>query len=287
MGKWFLIGLVALVVTPIAIFLIKNLVGKTQDKLGFFKSAFLITIGIIIFNLISWKMIPWWWEILTYTWYTWMFANLGFWSILYLHTVKVKSADGKDTRESDPVSSRLANIITVILLVGLATTSWLYFQTGDLTQEEFASKKETEKTIRRLLIKEPVLAVVAKCQPKEFDTPKKLEEAIKLYADKGLLPWHSSMSCWESMITKDILPVRLAVVSVCDGSSEVVKNPHSVQDIQLTYRLINGSWKDCGIIVNGNLQNILGCKDGLSFPPSTVQFVGKKSFKVEIRIIQK
>lgn len=190
---------------------------------GLTSPGVLIAVGIFVFNLISWGMVPWWWEILTYAWYTWLFFNLGFWTVLYLRTIKVKGAAGDDTKESNPVASKLANILALILVVGLVTTSWLHFKTGDLTHKEYTDKQEAEKTIRRLLIKEPALAVIAQCNPKEFDTPKKMEDAIKLYGEKGLLPWIKSSDCWGIKLTEE--EYTLAIITADKEFGEMIKTP--------------------------------------------------------------
>ena len=88
----------------------------------------LIVYGLAIFNLVVWAMIPWFWDILAYKWYTWLIFNIGFWTILYFLTVKVKDKDGKETESDHPTAKRLAKIITAMLILGLATITWKYFQ---------------------------------------------------------------------------------------------------------------------------------------------------------------
>src|SRR3989344_654000 len=95
----------------------------SSEKLGLSDPKILIAIGIVIFNLISWLMIPWWWKILTYTIPGFVIFNVGFWTVLYLRTIKVKG-----TNEANPTASKLANIIAIMLIFGLATTTWQFFQ---------------------------------------------------------------------------------------------------------------------------------------------------------------
>jgi len=138
----------------------------------------------------------------------------------------------------------------------------------------------------------PPLRAVAKCQPKEFDTLEKAEKAVKLYSEKGLLPWHRSMSCWEGSITKDMLPVRLAVVIAPTGTdkwSGEVKNPHTTQDMQLTRRPLNNDWENCEMIVDKDSQKIMSCEESFNYLSSVLQFrsKGKGNLKVEVRIIPK
>jgi len=73
-----------------------NQVGQKTDWLkgksgfSFTDPRTLIALGLVVFNLVVWSMIHWFWEVLTYTWYAWAFFNLGFWTVLYLRTVKAK-----------------------------------------------------------------------------------------------------------------------------------------------------------------------------------------------------
>lgn len=187
---------------------------------GFTDPRILITIGLIIFNLISWKMIPWWWDVLTFTWYHFAFFNLGFWTVLYLRTIKTKDKKDEETKEDHPTASKMASVIVLVLVVGLLTTAWYKIQQGDLTREGYQKKITTEKA----LAKEPVIAVVASCLPKEFDTTEKVEAASKLYREKGLLPWLNSSGCWG--VKLNVPEVNLAIFKAPkDEFGEIIKTP--------------------------------------------------------------
>lgn len=84
-------------------------------------SLILITVGLIIFNLVSWAMIPWWWNVLSHKWYTLVFFNIAMGAILFLITLKQKGPDGKDTKEANPTASRLASLIGLLLVLGIGT----------------------------------------------------------------------------------------------------------------------------------------------------------------------
>ena len=223
-GIWILVVAVIVAATVLKKHpeLLKKMSGGS-DKIGLTSPGVRIATVIFVFNLVIMAMIPWLWDILTYTWYTLLLFNLGFWTVFYLRTIKVKDAAGKETKEDDPVAMKLASILAMILAAGLITTSWLYFKTGDLTHKEYTDKQEAEKTIRRLLIKEPALAVIAQCNPKEFDTPKKMEDAIKLYGEKGLLPWTKSSDCWGLKMTEE--EYTLAIITVNKEFGEMITTP--------------------------------------------------------------
>jgi hypothetical protein len=90
-------------------------------KEGAGHSLALITAGLIIFNLVSWAMIPWWWNVLFHTWYTLVFFNIAMGAILFLITLKQKGPDGKDTKDANPTASRLASLIGLLLVLGIGT----------------------------------------------------------------------------------------------------------------------------------------------------------------------
>lgn len=111
-----------------------ELFGKLKggsEKLGLSDPRILIAIGVIVFNLVSWAMIPWFWDVLFYKWYTLVFFNVGLWSVLYLGTIKVKDDKSKkDTEKTNPTASKLASIITIVLVLGLVTTAWQLLKKG-------------------------------------------------------------------------------------------------------------------------------------------------------------
>ncbi|MEK7669137.1 MAG: hypothetical protein AAB350_00900 [Patescibacteria group bacterium] len=103
----------------------------------------LIGYGLIIFNLISWQMIPWWWNIITYSVLGFLIFNLGFWSVLYLRTIKVKDALGKDTKEDHPTASKIASILATMLILGLVTTAWQSHQKSTTTTTSLGKSSDT------------------------------------------------------------------------------------------------------------------------------------------------
>jgi len=118
------LGIVALVVLILLAALVRNpkLLEKLKgDKKGFSDPKILILVGVIIFDLISWLMIPWFWSVLYYRWYTLLIFNVGFWVASYLKTIKIKDKDGKETNDNDPTAARWANIIILMLAVGMFT----------------------------------------------------------------------------------------------------------------------------------------------------------------------
>lgn len=148
---------------------------KAGGKLSWVKHpAFLITLGLIVFNLISWAMIPWWWSILIHTWYHFVFFNLGFWLVLYLGTIKTKGEDGKDTKESNPTASKMASIIALVLVLGLATTAWQQIQVKlDKSKAESGILSRTSTTnLSHGVPMEIALRVIAECESgtKQFGT---------------------------------------------------------------------------------------------------------------------
>lgn len=181
----------------------------------------LITYGLIVFNLVSRAMIPWFWGILTYTWYTSVCFNVALWTVLYLRTIKVKDANGKDTKDDHPTAGKLAGIIALMLVVGIATTTWSWFWRDDLSQEEYEKKVATEKAMKKA---EPVLAIIAECRSKDFDTADKVKRANELYREKGLMPWMVFSDCWG--VKLDVPEVDLAILKApTEDFGEVIKFP--------------------------------------------------------------
>ena len=140
---------------PIVIVLIVlAILAKNPKLLGRFKTGaggtglddirVLIAFGIIVFDLVSWAMIPWWWGVLSYTWYGFVFFNIGLWTVLYLGTIKIKDATGKDTKENNPTASKLAKFIAILLVVGLLTTAWHKFEKSDLAKTITKASTETK-----------------------------------------------------------------------------------------------------------------------------------------------
>jgi len=145
----------------------------------------------------------WYWGNQAFFW-SW---NIG-WVIVAFLTSK-RDEKGKIV----PIASTIRFCVVLTLFVGLGVN--LLFRGWP--------RSPMEET----LAKEPVIAVIARCRPaKEFDSVEKVQAASKLYKEKGLLPWQKNMGCWESMISQDMLPVRLAVVEApTNGWSQVVKSP--------------------------------------------------------------
>lgn len=210
LGKWFLIGLVALVAIPVAFFLIKILIGKfsgSKDKLNFFKSSiFIVATGLVIFNFVSWKMVPWWWAVIKPDILTWFIFNAGMFTILYLRTIKVKGTDGKDTKEANPTALKMANVISVVLVLGIATSAFFKIKRGNLTPEEY----EKAAAVQKVLEKYPAIAIVAACDPPRFDTEEEVKEAAESYEKKGLIAWSGTMACWGPRI--NLPEVDLALI---------------------------------------------------------------------------
>jgi len=132
------------------------------------------------------------------------------------------------------------------------------------------------------------LRAVAECNlgKPEFTLSEKGEvPAIKMYEEQGLKPWFASMSCWQSKITPDMLPVQLAIVEVpATGSSEVVNNPHM--------RAVVIDWPEapinCELIPNGEEAKKLPCQQAtFSEPLRFFQFHSTgKAYKQEVVIRQ-
>lgn len=140
----------------------------------------------------------------------------------------------------------------------------------------------------KALAQNPVLAIVAKCQPKDFDSPEKVSRAAKLYQEEGLLPWHGSMTCWESLITKEMLPVKLAVVEAPIGNNELSQEIRTPR--------ISGTFSDwplasetCEIVPDGDKSKKLPCQKAIfASPLRFFQFhsTGPKPEKVEVVVRQ-
>ena len=264
---------------------------KKGSGSGLTDPKILIALGLAVFNAISWAMIPWFWNVLSYTWFTLIFFNVGVWTVLYLNTIKTKdTATGKDSKENDPTASKLAGLISVLLILGLITTAVMKVMQGDDTKEEYDKKVAAEKLQRKVLSKSPVIAMVASCRPaEEFDTVEEIEAAKKLYEEKGLLPWQDSIECWEKKLHKKMLPVRLAIVQApLNNWSEQIKNPHTTQDMQLTPGPINDDWEKCEMIPNGDVSKKVACEDGMEVYPKFIQFRSNNGeIKVKVDIIPK
>ena len=164
----------------------QNLLGKLKggsDKLGLSDPRILIALGLVVFNLISWAMIPWWWDVLTYTWYSFVVFNVGFWVVLYLRTVKTKDAAGKDTKEDHPTASKLASIIAVVLVVGLVTTAYKVFS-GKPSSSSIISRTPAGTNLSHSAPMEIAKLVICGCESncQQFDpstkTPLKNKERV-------------------------------------------------------------------------------------------------------------
>lgn len=122
---WLIIFVLAVVVV-----LVKN--PKLRAKLmagsgsGLTDPKILIAAGIMVFDMVIWAMIPWLWTILIHDKKVFALLNVGLWTVLYLRTIKVKDSTGKDIKEINPTASILANIIAVMLALGLITTARNY-----------------------------------------------------------------------------------------------------------------------------------------------------------------
>lgn len=150
----------------------RTLLGKlkgSSEKLGLSDPRILIALGIILFNLVSWAMIPWWWGILAYTWYGFLIFNFGFWTVLYLRTIKTKNDKGEETKEFNPTASKMATIIALVLVVGLITTAVYYFQRDGLSKTDYTKKMVAEEPIRREAILRAICLAESGCQQFESD----------------------------------------------------------------------------------------------------------------------
>lgn len=154
--------------------------------------ATLITAGVTIFNLVSWSMISWWWNILTYTWWGFIVFNLGVWTILYLQTLKAKDKNGEDTDKNHPIASKIAKGIGVALAVGILTIA------GDKIQT-YWEKRSTEggvgsrtyaTNLSHSVPMEVALRVIAECESggKQFEPDGKTPLKNKGIPDKGIKP---------------------------------------------------------------------------------------------------
>ena len=221
-------------------------------------------------------MIPWGWNILTYNNYTLIVFIFGSWSALCLHTIEIKGVE-------DETASKLEHIIITVLVVGIITIALLEIRSGKIFGDEYKAKVAVEKA----LAKEPVLAIIAKCRPaKEFDSLEKIEAADKLYEEKGLLPWQDNIGCWESRITRDMLPVKLAIVEEPTKNwGQVVKNPH----IANAFVDWPSAGEECEIKPDGDESRKLPCqKATFTLALKYFQFhsTGKETGKVEVIIRQ-
>jgi hypothetical protein len=204
-----------------------------SEKLGLSDPKVFITIGLIVFNLISWAMIPWWWNIITYTWWVFAIFNVGFWLVFYLRTIKVKNKNGEDTDKNNSDALKVAILITIGLVVGLITTAGYYFQHDGLSIKEYTRKMTVEEPLRRHSILRAICMAESHCQQFESDgktvlrgridpddtgmfqinkrihakliaetrlDPETTEGNIKLanvlYDKYGTTPWNASRSRW-------------------------------------------------------------------------------------------
>src|SRR3989344_1890270 len=125
----------------------------SSEKLGLSNPKFLITIGIIVFNLISFTMIPWWWNILTSNWYGFAVFNIGFWLALYLRTIK-----------NNAIASNVSNIITVMLVVGLATTAIHQYQNRESSDNNEVVKDKAPVANLSRVPADIALPIIAECE---------------------------------------------------------------------------------------------------------------------------
>lgn len=181
--------------------------------------ATLISLGLIIFNFVSWKMVPWWWAVIKPDIATWFIFNAGLFAILYLRTIKVKGTDGKE-KEANPTALKMANVISVVLILGIATSAIFKVRRGDLTPEQY----EKVAAVQKVLEKHPAIAIVAACDPPRFDTEEEVKEAARLYGEKGLIAWSGTMACWGPRI--NLPEVDLALIEAPkEKFGEIVKIP--------------------------------------------------------------
>lgn len=126
-------------------------------------SLILITVGLIIFNLVSWAMIPRWWNVLFHTWYTLVFFNIAMGTILFLITLKQKGPDGKDTKEANPTASRLASLIGLLLALGIGT---IIFEKVTKEADLFSSTQPIvlQPSFQPDLPAEIALPIIAECE---------------------------------------------------------------------------------------------------------------------------
>lgn len=130
----------------------------------------LITIGIIVFNWISYAMIPWFWDILTHTWVGFFAFNAGFWLVLYLRTVKIKDERGKETKEPNIAAYRIASIIMIMLAMGIMTTAYTMLKMSPKYSNETTSDRIVSPPFSNVPA-EIALPVIAQCESggKQFE----------------------------------------------------------------------------------------------------------------------
>ena len=101
-----------------------KLFGAATDSDPRLKNLSVIAGGLLVFNLVSWGMIPWFWSVLSYTWSALIFFNIGLGVVLFLLTIKEKDASGKEGKEPNSTARKLAYFIAVLLVAGLLTSAW-------------------------------------------------------------------------------------------------------------------------------------------------------------------
>ena len=201
--------------------LIKANITEKQLK-EMMRSVAIIIVTILVLNLIVSQTAPAIWGI----WEMHIFLfNIGIFIASFLITIK--EADNNTNQTAQKAST----LIFAIVAIGFISTWLALYKRGDMTEEQYATKKEVEK----LLEEEPVFSLIADCE-KSLDTAEKVKEAIQEYKREGAQRWIGSSKCWARKLNGQTLNLR--TVEVGNEWSEWVDIP-SIQGYEVFISLEN------------------------------------------------
>ncbi|PIR87578.1 MAG: hypothetical protein COU10_03910 [Candidatus Harrisonbacteria bacterium CG10_big_fil_rev_8_21_14_0_10_45_28] len=117
-----LTGLILLVVTIVVLLFVFGVIKVPRSRRV--PSIVWIVIGLIISNIAVRFTLPWFWKAWAYSWITLIIFNIMLGLASYMFTVRIKDEHGNPTKEPDPTARKWASVLVVLLVLGVATSSW-------------------------------------------------------------------------------------------------------------------------------------------------------------------